>query len=135
MPVKDSSILSDGSVSVASSTGASEAVKRLEMLFPRYAECSMITVECHRSHYSASLIVRAVEDCDAYLLNFNVLSSAGSDDGRVRVELRVSHRYPDSVCRSLERYGFDILGASSSATEDDSLIRSRYNELMHYLNI
>lgn len=51
-------------------------------------------------------------------------------------ELRISHRDPEAAARSLERYGFEIIGLEGSAyADDDSLMRSRYDELMRYLQI
>ncbi len=135
---KDTTALPGNPISVAASNDTATALLRLEQLFPDYAESSSITIECHKRNYSASLIARAVEDCDACLLNLNVTSPSDSPDGRVAVELRVNHREPDSVSRSLERYGFEVVKASgntSGATDDDSLMRRRYDELMHYLNI
>ena len=85
--------------------------------------------------YSASRIARAVEDCDAHLLNLNITSDGENFDNRIIAELRVSHRNPESVGRSLERYGYEVVDAEGAPLADDSLMRSRYDELMHYLGI
>lgn len=118
-----------------------------EQLFPPVAESSRLLVGCSREDYSASRIARAVEDCNAHLLNLNVtsfgerkdygeLSDGGLSDGKFQVvcDLRVNHRSAAGVGRSLERYGYTVLG-TSSADEPDDTTASRINELIRYLEI
>lgn len=116
------------------------------------ADWTRLLIGCRRDQYAASLVARAVEDCDAHLLNLNVTSpgaltgDAGADDigvgdyaeYPVRVELRVSQRNADSVSRSLERYGFTVLEAESSAGQngtDDTIAAESLSNLLNYLNI
>lgn len=108
---------------------------RLDRLFPPVEESCTILLSCLRGDYSASRIAHAVEDCDAHLLNLNVTSDSDETDSRIVAELRVSHRNPESVCRSLERYGYVVIDAEGAPLPDDSLLRSRYDELMLYLNL
>lgn len=118
-----------------------------EQLFPPVAESSRLLVGCSREDYSASRIARAVEDCNAHLLNLNVtsfgerkdygeLADGGLADGKFQVvcDLRVNHRSAAGVERSLERYGYTVLG-TSSADEPDDTTASRINELIRYLEI
>lgn len=84
-----------------------------ERLFPPQPESCELTLRCRRSDYSASLIARAVEDCDAHLLNLNVTSltpesDAAAMDDYIYVDLRVGLRNVESVVRSLSRYGYDV---------------------------
>ena len=105
-------------------------------LFPFLAESSELTVSCLRDQYSASAIARAVEDADAHLLNLNVTSDITGVPNEIVVEIRVSHRHPVSVARSLERYGFNVARVKTSA--DDPLTREaldRMGELMAYLKV
>lgn len=108
---------------------------RLDRLFPSVEESSTLLLACRRGDYSASRIAMAVEDCDAHLLNLNITSDGEDLDNRIVAELRVSHRNPESVSRSLERYGYQVLDATGAPIGDESLMRSRYDELMHYLGI
>lgn len=90
----------------------------LERLFPHREESSRLLVGCIPAEYSASRIARAVEDADAHLLNLNVTSDGERMDNRIIAELRVSHRSPMAVARSLERYGYDpycVSGTDSRA--------------------
>ncbi|MBD5343613.1 MAG: hypothetical protein HDR90_01300 [Bacteroides sp.] len=113
-----------------------------ERLFPRVMDWSVLTVECAAGQYSASLLSRAVEDCDAHVLNLNVVSGLALGEPSV-VELRVNHRNPELVARSLERYGYTVTSVMSSAPgsdpDDDSgpdaVARRRVNELIRLLNV
>ena len=111
------------------------AAATLERLFPPTEESSTIVVTCRRGDYSASRIARAVEDADAHLLNLNVTSDSERSDNRIVAELRVSHRNPEAAARSLERYGYEVMGTEGSADADESLMQSRYDELMRYLGV
>ena len=80
------------------------------MIVPR-DDCSIITVECAPQDYSASHLAHAVEDTDAHLVD---LISTPSDNGMVRVTLRVRHSDPSSAVRSLERYDYHVVEAHSA---------------------
>lgn len=104
-------------------------------LFPAVGESCDIVVRCPRADYSASAIARAVEDCDAHLLNLNVTTDGERLDNRVVTELRVSHRSPLAVARSLERYGYEVVDVEHDALADDPLAADRLNELMYYIDL
>lgn len=53
-------------------------------------------------------MARAVEDCDAHLINLNVTSLPAGNRDDVVVDIRVNARNGYSVARSLERYGFEV---------------------------
>ena len=101
-------------------------------------------VACRAGDYSASLIARAVEDCNAHLLNLNVTSLEGhtnttneSDDGvpsyPVVFDIRVNHRDCTGITRSLERYGYTVLAAENAPGADDSTVKDRIEYLLKYL--
>lgn len=105
-------------------------------IFPPVEDSCEITMACYRADYSASRIARAVEDCDAHLLNLNITSQP-LDGGEITVLLRVGHRNPDSVARSLERYGYSVVAVHtpSVTTESAEVTMSRIGELMAHLSI
>ncbi len=125
-----------------------------EYFFPPVEESSRLLVGCSREDYSASRIARAVEDCNAHLLNLNVTSmgdsrrgvgrSSEADDYDVHsdakfpvvFDLRVNLRNPGGVSRSLERYGYTVL-STCSADDDavDDTARRRIDHLFRYLEI
>ena len=121
--------------SVQNVTLPADPASTLERLFPPVGESSMLMVACRRGDYSATRIARAVEDCDAHLLNLNVTADTDSFDNRIVAELRVSHRNPESVARSLERYGYEVIDTAETIPSDESLMQSRYDELMRYLGL
>lgn len=120
-----------------------------EYFFPPVGESSRLLVGCSREDYSASRIARAVEDCDAHLLNLNVTSMGDSadvydnmasdtTDGKFPVifDIRVSHRNPSGVTRSLERYGYTVLDTcSSDDTTDMDASRERIDQFFRFLEI
>ena len=88
------------------------------------------------AQFSASSIARAVEDCDAHLINLNVTSDR-TDGGELVVDLRINHRHGEAVARSLERYGYTVasIGGDAFDAPGVSVARERIGELLHYLDI
>lgn len=113
---------------------------------PEVADWSRLLIGCRRQEYCASLIARAVEDCDAHILDLHVATPGAitgdaaadivpDEDFPVQVVLKVSHRNSDGIGRSLERYGFTVLDRTSSESADQSRIIENYTNLMKYLEI
>ena len=107
----------------------------IDRIYPPRQEASRLLVSCLPSDYSASRIARAVEDADAHLLNLNVTTDGERLDNRVVTELRVSHRSPLAVARSLERYGYEVVAVEHDALADDPLAADRLSELMYYIDL
>ncbi len=111
-------------------------------LYPPRDDSSRLLVGCRRLDYSASRISTAVEDCNAHVVNLNVtdLGSGIDEDATADylvVDLRVTHRSPTAVGRSLERYGYNVLMAASADSDEDSQadsLRNRINELLRYID-
>lgn len=112
-------------------------------LYPPRDDSSRLLLGCRRLDYSASRISTAVEDCNAHVLNLNVtdmgdsgFSENGSD--MLVVDLRVNHRSPAAVSRSLERYGYSVLMTKAPGGDDGDLggdsLRNRINELLRYID-
>lgn len=117
-----------------------------DYFYPPVAESSRLLIGCSREDYSASRIARAVEDCDAHLLNLNITArpdKTGDEEGEAfrmpyqyLVDIRVSHRNASGVKRSLERYGYDVIDIlSAEHSEDSEMMRKRIDELFRYLEI
>lgn len=105
-----------------------------ERLFPPRDEATELSIACYRADYSASRISRAVEDADAHLLNLN-LTSEVLPTGEVIVDLRISHRTPFNVVRSLERYGYKVIEVRDSSNSNDTTLSDRISELFAYINV
>jgi len=104
-------------------------------LFPPQQEASELTVRCRRSDYSASLIARAVEDCDAHLLNLNVTALSGEEADDLVVDLRINHRNALSVARSLERYGYEVTDIAGLDPAVADTVSDRIGLILHNLEI
>ncbi len=112
---------------------ADEAMRCLARLYPERSESCELTLTCRPDDYSASIIARAVEDCDAHLINLNVTDDP-DDAGRVTVELRVGQRNGFAVARSLERYGYQVTDIRRAEPDIASEVaRDRVNELIRIL--
>ena len=103
-------------------------------LFPHLPDTSHLLVGTGRDDFMASRIAHAVEDADANLINMN-LTNLSDDENRHIVELRVSHRDPERVSRSLERYGYNILKANGESGAASDELASRVDELLRYINV
>lgn len=107
---------------------------QLDELYPIAEGSRHLLIGCRQGDYSASRIAAAVEDCDAHLLNLNIMSD---DSGRydVLVDLRVNRLGIELLVRSLERYGFDVIDFDGDDTGADSRLRERVDGLLRYINI
>ena len=103
----------------------------LAHLFPHVDDSCRLVMTCRKEDYSASIVARAVEDCDAHLLNLNVTSQV-TDSGEMVVELRVG---VNNVARSLARYGYEVVKIEHNSVVDNDSMRRRIDELMHYINL
>ena len=105
-----------------------------DRLFPAVDDSCRLTVSCRRGEYSASRIARAIEDCDAHILNLNVTLDT-DPAGSITVDLRVNRTDIGAICRSLSRYGYDVTSAETAAANDLDTVRNRVNEMLHYLQL
>ncbi len=105
-------------------------------LFPPLADESRLLLECRRSDYSASIITRAIEDCDAQVMNLNVTDYAPAEDADVVVvAVRVNRRNTDSLARSLARYGYEVVESTQPSGADNERLRLRAAEVLKYIEL
>lgn len=114
-----------------------------EYLFPALGDSSRLLVGCRREDYSASRIARAVEDCNAHVLNLNVThmdydfssDTVEATDSKFPVvfDMRVSLRNTDMLNRSLERYGYTVLDYESTHEADKDTLRERLDYFFRIL--
>ncbi|MDE5929698.1 MAG: hypothetical protein K2H03_04395, partial [Muribaculaceae bacterium] len=82
-------------------------------------------------------IAAAVEDCNAHLINLNVLGLE-HPEAETLIDIRVNRRNPLEIARSLRRYGYDVLEIDNAAADEDladETLRDRIDELLHYLDL
>lgn len=112
----------------------SKSSEILARLFPFVGDACRLTMVCRKDDYAASIVSRAVEDCDAHLLNLNVTDQV-TEDGSMVVDLRVGVNNGESVARSLARYGYEVINIENESGVDDETMRRRIDELMHYIEL
>ncbi len=105
-----------------------------DFLFPPLDDYIELSVVCEPSHFSASRIARAIEDCGAHLLNMNVTSSP-STRGAITILLRAGMRNPDAAINSLERYGYRVVAVHTPFLAADNSLTERINDLLTRLNV
>jgi|GluameStandDraft_1065615.scaffolds.fasta_scaffold03033_9 hypothetical protein len=106
-----------------------------EAVMPAHTDCSRLLVACRPGDYSASMLAKAVEDCDVQLLMLSV-TGMRTDDGRLVVALTVNARSASGVIRSIERYGYEVIHSlSCEMSIEHREAMERVNELIHYLEI
>lgn len=95
-------------------------------------DSSMLTIECDPEQYSASVISHAVEDNDVHLVD---LLSQPSDNGKIKVNLRVRSLDSEGIARSLERYGYQVVESQGGSDEDVNVLAERLASLRILMNV
>ncbi|MDE5843626.1 MAG: hypothetical protein K2H35_07830 [Muribaculaceae bacterium] len=96
-------------------------------------DCSVLTVECLPSQYSASSLAHAVEDADMHLVD---LMTHPAEGGMLRVTLRVRAEDPSAAIGSLERYGYRVTeGQGHGRNVDAELLAERIASLQALMNV
>lgn len=106
-----------------------------EHLFPPTIDQCRLLIECGQGDYCASQIARAVEDCNAQVLNLNVTALPPRRPGGLVVDLRANHRNSEAISRSLSRYGYEVIDAVGPDGPADEAMRQRANELLRMLEV
>jgi len=115
--------------------GGMNEADRLHTLLPENRDCCELLVACPPTDYSATILAKAVEDCDANVLALAV-TSMRDHAGNPVVMLRANTRNAAGISRSLSRYGYETLHMSGEPTDEQRTeAMSRVNELLHYLEI
>lgn len=126
--------------SMTSTTRTDDDIRRSPArLFPLADDVSELTVVCRREDFAASTISRAVEDCDAHLINLNVTADPAPDGSAdsIVIELRVNRRDPWPVARSLARYGYETADTRTAIghSDVDPVALDRINDLLRRLDV
>lgn len=106
----------------------------LDDLYPIAEGASSLVVGCRAHDYAASRIANAVEDCNAKLLNLNIMTD-GSGRYDLLVALRINCMSIEVVVRSLERYGYEVIDYNGRNDQAFDSLRERVDELLRYINI
>lgn len=104
-------------------------------LFPYNPDASSFLVVCRQSDYSAARIAHAIEDVGAHVLNLNVTDSTTEGDNMLAIDVRVDRKDISSICRSLSRYDYSVVGVDSSSTAITETEQRRIAELLRYIDV
>lgn len=127
-------VVDDATDKAIGTIDAEGIVASMAQMFPVVDESCELIVECDSHNYSASVVARAVEDCNAHILNLNVMERTTSDK-RIAIALRINHSHGEAVARSLARYGYDVVDIVGSNDPISANTQERINELIHYLEL
>lgn len=111
-----------------------KAFEELKRLLPDRHDTSRFTVVCRADDYSAGRIARAIEDCDAHVLNLN-LTSDDAGEGLVAVDVRIDRNDASSIVRSLARYDYAVSGFENENMTVSESDRQRVEELLRYIEM
>ncbi|MDZ4823435.1 MAG: CBS domain-containing protein [Flavobacteriales bacterium] len=92
---------------------------------------AIVVLEINENDYHLSQIARIVEENDARILSLSVNTSPGS--GKMELHLKINKEDINPILQSFERFGYNIT-ASYQEPEYTEDMRTRYDELMRYLN-
>ncbi len=92
---------------------------------------AIIVLEVHEKDYSLSEIAQIVESNDTRILSANVTSTP--DSTKMEVTLKLNRNNVDGVIQTFNRYDY-VISASFQESEYGETLRSRYDELMRFLN-
>ena len=93
-------------------------------------------LQCRRSDYSAGRIAHAIEDCNANVLNLNVVEvTDGEENDDIFVQIRVDRNDVSSIARSLARYGMKVLTDDDSDVTISETERMRALEILRYIDM
>ena len=126
---------SDKNVEKVPELSCYESLKlEMERLMPYSPDVSRFTVLCRRSDYSAGTIARAIEDCNAHVLNLNLTGESLKED-MVAVDVRVDRKNIASIVRSLARFDYMVLNYADNEELITDTDRQRAAELLRYLEL
>jgi CBS domain-containing protein len=83
--------------------------------------------------YSPTLLSRIIEDNNAKIISLYAIPEPNGRD--LTVTLKVNTQETSSIMRSFDRYGYKVKSHFLANSQLDDFYRSRYEELMKYMNI
>lgn len=113
------------------SIGQSSMLESLSQMCGATNPGKSVVVSAPLCDYSLTRIANIVEECDVKIIS--MLSTVSHGD--VNLMLKFNSDNVESVIRSLERYGYNVLSYGSLDGNSDDTIRRNYDCLMKYLDL
>lgn len=95
-------------------------------------EGGVLVLEMNQNDYSLAEISRIVEENDAKVLSSNITSSA--DSTLIEVTLKINKEDLAPIMQTFNRYDYVVSAVFQESTYEEDM-RSRYEELMKYINM
>lgn len=112
----------------------------LQDLVQKFAELTsasnpggVILLEMHVHDYTLTEISQIVEGNDAKILS--LYAASHNDSTKVNVTMKLNRTDLGSIIQTFERYGYRIISTYSEDQVIESMVSSRYEEFLNYLNI
>ncbi|MEN9443249.1 MAG: hypothetical protein RIS47_139 [Bacteroidota bacterium] len=110
-----------------------DLVKHFSMLICADSPGGVVMLEMHTHDYSLTEISQIVEGNDAKVLSLYV--STHPDSMMVNLTLKINRMDLSAIIQSFERYGYSIVASYSENEYSETMLNSRYEEFINYLNI
>lgn len=83
--------------------------------------------------YSPTMLSRIIEDNNAKIISLYVTTEPNGRE--LTITIKVNTQETSSIMRSFDRYGYSVKYHFLASSQLDDFYRSRYDELMKYMNI
>ena len=92
----------------------------------------IIVLNLNKNDYSLAQVAHVVESNNARILSSYIFERP--ETGKLELTLKVNREEVGSIIQSLERYDYDVIAFFQESAHLDGL-KTRYDELMRYINI
>lgn len=110
---------------------ATDLLDHLAEILGVHKEGGIIVLEVAERDHSIQQIARIIEENNAKVLSLSVIHSS---EGNLEMHIKVDSPDLNPILQSLERFNFNVL-SKFQASQYDSELKDRYDELMRYLNM
>ena len=94
---------------------------------------AIIVLELHQNDYSLSQIAQIFESNDARILSLYVRPH--EDSTRMEIVIKINRTELQGVLQTLDRYNYEVRASYMEEDDMSSLLESRYEAFMKYLNM
>lgn len=108
-----------------------DLIEKLSQMQGVHQPGGIIVLEMWEKDYSMQQIARIIEENNAKILSTTV---SPGEDGRIELNIKINQPDLNAIIQSFERFGYTIK-ASYQEPEYTEDLKSRYDELMRFLNI
>jgi acetoin utilization protein AcuB len=108
-------------------------VKNFSMLTAAGQPGAILVLSLALQDYSPTMLSRIIEDNNAKIISLYVISDPNGRE--LTITIKVNTEETSSMIRSFDRFGYKVKSYYLANNQLDDFYRSRYEELMKYMNI